>query len=231
MRRSRVVLCDEHRSFCEALAERLSGEADLEVVEVVHGFEDLLAALRRHRPDLLILDPVIASDGDPGPIAAVRHASPETAVIALTAETSPTAVAAALRAGAAGWLLKTISLAELVEAVRGVLREEYRVAPEVLSPALRAILAEDRASDQVTELIRRLTPREYQVLAYATQGLSSRAIAERLGLADSTVRKYIQRVLTKLQVHSILAAAALGRQAGLEKTDAVTPLRHKRRMP
>ncbi len=231
VRRSRIVLCDEHRSFCDALAERLSGEVDLEVVGVAHGLEDLLVVLRRQRPDLLILDPAIAPDANPGPISTALDASPETAVIVLTAEKSPAAVAKALRAGAAGWLLKTISLADLVEAVRGVLHHEYRLAPEVLSPTLRALLAEDRASDQVTKLIGRLTPREYEVLVCVTQGLAPRAIAAHLGLADSTVRKYIQRVLAKLQVHSTLAAAALGRRAGLQETGAVTSARHRRRRP
>ncbi len=123
--------------------------------------------------------------------------------------------AAALQAGAYGWVGKNSSLARLLQVIRGVADGETHLPPLLLTAALRELTADRRHRTESELLVESLTPREHQVLRCMVAGLGRKAVAQRLYLSPHTVRTHMQNVLGKLGVHSTLAAVALARRAGI----------------
>jgi DNA-binding NarL/FixJ family response regulator len=116
-----------------------------------------------------------------------------------------------------GWLTVDCPAPQLTEAAIGVLRGEYRIAPGLLAAALHVggRAAEGRDVGRAGVLLARLSERERLVLSCLVGGMHRREIAARLGIAETTARTHIGRILAKLDAHSMIEAAALGRRAGL----------------
>jgi len=119
-----------------------------------------------------------------------------------------------------GWLTVDCSAAQLTEAAFAVLRGEYRIAPGLLAAALRAGAQAEGAGQggdarHASAPLARLSERERLVLSCLVGGMHRREIAAKFGIAETTARTHISRILVKLDVHSMIEAAALGRRAGL----------------
>lgn len=166
--------------------------------------------------------------GAPGGIsltARVRAAHPQTRTVMLAARDDPARAAAALQAGAFGWVAKDSSLSRLLAVIRGVLRGETHLPPALLTGVLRELTAAREHRTESEQLVESLTPREHEVLRCMVAGLGRKAVAERLYLSPHTVRTHMQNVLGKLGVHSTLAAVALARRAGVGPVDLGEPAR------
>jgi DNA-binding NarL/FixJ family response regulator len=166
--------------------------------------------------------------GAPGGIsltARVRSAHPQTRTVVLAARDDPARAAAALQAGAFGWVAKDSSLSRLLAVIRGVLRGETHLPPALLTGVLRELTAAREHRTESEQLVESLTPREHEVLRCMVAGLGRKAVAERLYLSPHTVRTHMQNVLGKLGVHSTLAAVALARRAGVGPVDLGEPAR------
>ncbi len=148
-------------------------------------------------------------------LAAAQQRCPGIRSVMLAAYDDPFQAAQALAAGACGWVAKDSSLARLLQVVRGVFRDETHVPPALLTGVLRELTRERRHRDEHERLVESLTPRELEVLRCMLAGLGRKAVAERLYLSPHTVRTHMQNVLSKLGVHSTLAAVALARRAGI----------------
>jgi DNA-binding NarL/FixJ family response regulator len=155
------------------------------------------------------------SGGGPSLLAAAHQRYPGIRSVMLAAYDDPFRAAQALAAGACGWVAKDSSLARLLQVLRGVLRDETHVPPALLTGVLRELTRERRHRDEHERLVESLTPRELEVLRCMLAGLGRKAVAERLYLSPHTVRTHMQNVLSKLGVHSTLAAVALARRAGI----------------
>ncbi|NLU69989.1 response regulator transcription factor [Streptomyces sp. HNM0574] len=152
-------------------------------------------------------------------LARVASAHPRLRTVVLAERDDAARAAAALQAGAGGWIGKDCSLSRLLQVIRGVLRNETHLAPALLTHVLRELTATRKHRTESELLVEALTPREREVLRCMVAGLGRKAVAERLYLSPHTVRTHMQNVLGKLGVHSTLAAVALARRAGVGPAD------------
>ena len=198
-----VVLCDDHPIFVDALALVL-GVRGFTVRAVVNRTAGIVDAVTGHRPDVCVIDRDFADGDGLDMIRPVLAASPSTRVLMLTADRDPQTAAAAMDAGASGFVGKTAGVSALVSTMTRIVHGEtvIDVPPVRLPPAPSGPDADAR------RLAEYLTRRELECLALLVDGLGSQAIADRLGVSPATVRTYVQAVLTKLGVHSRLEAAS-----------------------
>lgn len=216
MKPIRILLVDDQKLMREGLRVLLEMEPDLEVVGEAGDGEAALAAYAEHQPDVVLMD--IRMPGMDGVEATrrLRERWPEARVIILTTFDDDEYVFEGLRAGALGYLLKDVSGHELAEAVRTVAAGGALIEPSVA----RKVLAEfarlaPPARPPDAGLPEPLTEREREILQLLAQGLSNREIAQRLFLAEGTVKNYVTRILGKLGVRDRTQAALRARELGL----------------
>jgi DNA-binding NarL/FixJ family response regulator len=216
----RVLLADDHAAIRAGLRMLLATAGDIEVVGEAGDGAVAVANARALRPDVVLMD--VRMPGTDG-VTATRQIVDEglSEVLVLTTFDLDEYVFGALRAGAAGFLLKTAEASALVDAVRHVAAGDGVVAPEVT----RRLIAELSAprdpngsgsrAGPVAPLPPDLTPRERDVLAGLGGGLSNAQLAAELTISEATAKTHVSRVLAKLGVASRVQAAIAARDAGL----------------
>jgi DNA-binding NarL/FixJ family response regulator len=211
--RALVLVVDHHAVFAEAVASRLSQEADLDASaggRAAHA----LAMVPRRGVRAVVLEQWLA-DLDGLELTRQLCALPRPPVVVFLGDTaSPAVAAAAFQSGALAWVGKESPIEVLLEALRAVLQGQMFVSPGMLGPLLRLLLVEQGTGSP--SRLRMLTPRERDVLGCMVDGLDQASSAKRLFLSPNTVRTHRQKLLAKLGVHSSLEAVAIGRQAGLK---------------
>ena len=212
----RLVVVDDHRLLAEALAAalQLRGHRVLAVGSPAGAAFDLLVG---RRPEVCLLG--IAAPGEPGAFDAlrrIRRERPEVAVIVLGPMGELHGVAGAFAAGAAGYVRSDERIDVVERAVARVRGGEAAVAAELLRGAFEQLLRPvAEPDDEALLLLRMLTRREIQVLVRIADGEDTQAIADGMGIAASTARTHVQRVLTKLGARTRLEAAAVAARTGL----------------
>jgi two-component system, NarL family, nitrate/nitrite response regulator NarL len=197
-----IVLGDDHVVFLDALSTVLS-QHGYRVSAVASSPEDLVAVVRRERPDAVLIDRNAPGDDDVQTIGRMLAASEGTSVIVLSTNPGGEAVGRALDAGASGYVHKSRGVGALVAALERVLRGEVVVdVPEV------AVSRRPAEPNQALRLAAHLTSRERECLMMLVEGLDTAGMVNRLGVSRTTVRTHLQAVLTKLGVHSRLEAAS-----------------------
>ena len=217
MKRVRVLLVDDQALFREGLATLLRLRAELELVGEAKDGAEAIAQAQKLRPDVVLMDlrmPVM--DG----VEATRRIGatlPAVRVLVLTTFEEEEEVFAALRAGAAGYLLKASPSEKVVEAICAVARGESVLQPSVAAKVMvefnRLASREERRAAQ--PLADPLSSRELAVLQALTDGLSNKEIATRLGITEGTVKNHMTSVLGKLGVLDRTQAALRARELGL----------------
>ena len=207
----RVLLCDDHVVFAEAVAAFLRGQDGFDEVRVVSTAGAVMHQVRDC--DVLVLDLDLgAADNGLDVVEAVGTISAGTAVLVVTGSSDPAKAASALALGARGFITKDCHPSVLVEAVRRVADGETVIADALVGPVLRALTSRQRTVRDVEQVLARLTPREQEVLRLLGEGLTRTEIARRLRVSPHTARTHLQRLLVKLSLHSQLEAAAYARQ-------------------
>ncbi|HZG05527.1 MAG TPA: response regulator transcription factor [Streptomyces sp.] len=204
----RVVLVEDHDMVAEAIGMALDQAADMEVVARSRSIASALADTRRCRPDVVVLDRRLP-DGDGITAIGRLGEAAHTRVLVLTGEATAAVVTRVIEAGGAGLVLKSSRLDELEAAVRQVAAGEVVVGQGLLGGVL------DRLTGRVRGAGATLTPRERETLLLLAEGVGTREIGERLGVAYNTARNHVQRVLEKLGARSKLEAVAIARREGL----------------
>ncbi len=206
----RVLVVDDHAVVREGLRAFLELQVGIEVVGEAADGEEALAAADRLRPDVVLLDLVMPRLDGVRALRALRERLPGARVIVLTSFLDDDKLLPALRAGAAGYLLKNAEPQELVRAVRVA-----HAGEALLDPVVAARLVESLAAGEQDEPLDRLTPREREVLVLIGHGFPNKQIAQRLDVSEKTVKTHVGRLLAKLGVDDRTQAAVLAVRAGL----------------
>ena len=203
----RVVLADDHAVVRQGLRTFLDLQDDIEVVAEAGDGEQAIAAALQHDPDVVLLDLVMPKLDGVGALARLREGRAR--VLVLTSFGDDDKLFAALRAGAAGYLLKDVEPSELVKAIRSA-----HAGQSPLSPAVATRVVEEVAHG-ATPAPSELTPRERDVLALIARGRSNKLIARELGVAEKTVKTHVSHILAKLGVSDRTQAALYAVRQGL----------------
>jgi DNA-binding NarL/FixJ family response regulator len=220
--RIRVLLVDDQQLVRTGFRMILTDEADIEVVGEAGNGSQALDQVAHLDPDVVVMDirmPVM--DGVEATRRIVREGAGRSRVLILTTFDADEYVVEALRAGASGFVLKDVPPADFAPAIRTIAAGDALLAPSVTRQLL------DRFRDRLPapagdlhERLRELTDRELEVLKLVARGLSNREIAERLVLAEPTVKTHVSHMLLKLDLRDRAQAVVLAYEAGLVRPGA-----------
>jgi two-component system, NarL family, nitrate/nitrite response regulator NarL len=210
----RVLIIDDHKLFAEALRSVLDRDG-LEVRPVTTSAREGLEAARSSRPDLVLVDIGLPDAGGVEVGRQLLDELPDTKVVAVTGLSDAELLREAVKAGFHGYLTKDTSISRFGDAIKAVMGGQL-IMPHRLGAAAAGARSGDEHDARL--LAEQLTARELRVLGLLVEGESSDQIAQRLSISPNTVRTHIQNVLTKLQVHSRLEAAAFAVRHGLVDT-------------
>jgi DNA-binding NarL/FixJ family response regulator len=211
--RARLIIADDHELARAGLRSMLMGDPGLEIVGEAANGHDAIARCSELRPDLILLDVRMPELDGMAATRLIKQESPETSVLIVTMHETPEYLLEAMRAGAAGYVLKDATRAELLAAVRQVLRGE-----QVLNGALAARLLQrmvHTASPAGAQDGPRLTARELDVLRLLVQGKTNREIAAALTVSAGTVKIHVEHIIAKLAVSDRTQAAVRAVELGL----------------
>jgi len=212
----RLLVVDDHNLFRRGLIALLSQHDGLEVVGEAG---DAGVAQRRaaeFRPDVILLDNHLPGARGVDAIPSLREASPASRILMLTVSEDEEDLAAALRNGAQGYLLKTAEGDELFDAIRRCMLGESVLSPGMTSKLVSAFTTSHRSEPLVVARdIDALSPREMEVLRELSRGDSNKAIARSLSIAETTVKIHVQSILRKLKLSSRVQAAVFASERGL----------------
>ena len=198
----RVIIADDHRLMREGTAALLARDPQVEVIGLAANGIEALTLAEEQRPDVLVLDLWMPELSGIEVCAEVRARLPEIHVLILTVSEQEPDLLAALRAGAAGYLLKDMPPTELVEAVLGAGAGDPRIPASMAGRVLNEVDAGSMGA------IEDLSPREREVLELMAQGLRNREIAEHLFLSEATIKTHVRHLLDKLRLRNRAEAAA-----------------------
>ncbi len=201
--KTRVLIADDHAVVRQGLKAFLSTQPDIDIVgEAVDGIE-AVERVRELEPDIVLVDVVMPRLDGIEAIRQIRSLRPSTKVIVLTSFVDDEKVFPAVRAGAAGYLLKDVEPQELIEAIRRVHAGESLLHPTVAAK----LVHEFQRREPQTSAVADLTEREVQVLQEIARGRSNKEIALELGVADKTVKTHVSNILQKLRLADRTQAA------------------------
>ncbi len=199
----KLILIDDHFVVRSGLVASLELEDDMKVLAEADRGEEAATLFAKHRPDVVLMDLQLPGINGVEATARLRTAHPEARVLIFSTFARDEEVAAALKAGALGYLQKSASRDELLNAIRSVAQGR-----RALPVDLETRLAQRTAGPEIT-------PREREILALIAQGKANKEIGATLGIAEDTVKRHVSSILDKLQVNDRAQATAEAMRRGL----------------
>lgn len=209
----RVLLCDDQAIVTEGLRVILRQAGDIDVVAIAENGLEAVEKVGQLRPDVVLMDLRMPVMNGIQATARIRQESPATRVLVLTTYDDDEWVFDAIRAGAAGYLLKDAPREQLIAAIRGTATGGTHIDPKVAGKLFQFVT--QPANAPAGKLAVDLNPREREILELIAAGLSNAEIAERLFLSKGTVQNYISVLFAKLDVTDRTQAAILALRYGL----------------
>jgi DNA-binding NarL/FixJ family response regulator len=203
----RILAVDDHPLLREGIARMLDGQEDITLVGQASNGREAIDSFRLLRPDITLMDLRMPDMSGIEAIAAIRAEFPTARIIVLTTYKGDAQAAAALKAGAAGYLLKDSLRKELLETIRLVHAGKRRVPPEIAME-----IAEHVADDA-------LSPREIEVLQRVAAGKSNKLVAAELDISEGTVKTHMKSILPKLDAADRTHAVTIALKRGILDLD------------
>src|SRR5215217_3861188 len=219
---ARLVIADDQDFMRDSMKDMLSGERDFRIIgEAADGWE-ALELCRRARPDLVLMDVRMPRMDGLAATRAIKQEHPATSVLMVTMHDNPDYLFEALRAGAAGYVLKETTREDLLSAIRRVLSGESPLEPELAARLLRRLAHEVQEEPAGTsreperaEPPQSLTPREVEVLELLTLGQTNRQIARAFVISVATVKRHVENIIAKLEVSDRTQAVVRALEQGI----------------
>jgi len=199
----RILAVDDHPVLREGIVAILAGESDMAVVAEASDGREAIEQFRTHRPDITLMDLQMPMMSGSDAILAIRREFPGARIIVLTTYSGDAQADRAFKAGACGYLLKSMLRKELVETIRAVHAGRKRIPPEIAVE-----LAEHHADDALTE-------REIDVLRQVASGNANKIIADNLEISEETVKAHMRKILSKLGANDRTHAVAIALKRGI----------------
>jgi DNA-binding NarL/FixJ family response regulator len=199
----RVLTVDDHPLLREGVAAVIEGEVDMEVVAEATSGRDGLEKFRAHRPDVTLMDLRMPDMNGIEAISAIRAEFPDARIVVLTTYAGDVQALGALKAGASGYLLKSMLRSDLLDTIRAVHAGKRRIPPEIASE-----IAEHAIDDT-------LSGREIDVLRRVGAGFSNKHIATQLSISEGTVKAHMKSIMAKLSARDRTHAVMIGVKRGI----------------
>ncbi len=201
MNKIRVLLAEDHTIVRKGIRALLDAEDDIEVISEAEDGQDAMTQVEQFSPDVAILDHIMPVLNGLEATRQIRKRFPEVKVLVLTMHTSEEYVLQFLRAGAAGYLIKTTAPKELVTAIRVVHQGDSYLSPSISKMVIEGYVQQSAKID-LEDAYETLTDRERQVLQMITEGFSNREIAEQLSISIKTVNNHRVNLMDKLDIRN-----------------------------
>ena len=199
----RILSVEDHPVFREKLSTIIGSQPDMLLVAQASNAIEAVAEFRRHRPDITLMDLRLPGTNGIDTLISIRGEYPDARVIILTTADSDGEIQRALRAGASGYVLKSMPKNELLDVIRSVHSGRRYVPPQVAARLAEHLGEED------------LTQRELEVLRLIRDGFRNKQIADRLAIAETTVNFHIKNLVEKLQANDRTHAVTIALRRGL----------------
>ena len=217
----RLLVVDDHTLFRRGLIALLSQSTAVEVVGEAGDAGEAQRRAAELQPDLVLLDNHLPGVRGVDALPGLKEAAPRTRVLMLTVSEDEADLAAALKGGAQGYVLKTIEGDALLEAIERCARGESVVSPELTGKLVTALRKANNSGAQAAspaaprDALHNLSPRELDTLRHVARGASNKEIARALDIAETTVKIHVQHILRKLELSSRVQAAVYASERGV----------------
>ena len=209
----KVLVVDDHPIFRQGLISLLQQYPEFETVGQATNGEEAVAVASEVQPDVIVMDVCMPGGDGIAATTALQQTSPKVKVIIVTVSDKDEDLFAAIKAGARGYLLKSVSLRELIDSIRLVAQGEAIISPTVAGKLLDEFKQTDR-DQSGKELNGGLSLREQEVLQLVAQGASNKEIADQLFISETTVKAHLRTILQKLHARNRAEAVALAATKG-----------------
>lgn len=198
----KILTVDDHPLIRDGIAFAIGAQEDMLLVGEATNGQEAISKFKLHRPDVVLMDLQMPGMNGVDAIAAIRKESPAAKIVVLTTYSGDILAVRAFKAGAAGYLLKSMLRKELIDTIRAVYAGRRRVPSEIAVE-----IAEHIDADALTE-------REVEVLRFISKGLANKAVGAQLGISEDTVKSHMKSIMAKLQAndrtHAVLIAMKRG---------------------
>jgi len=212
----KVIVVDDHILFREGLISLFRSASDFKVIGEAGSVQEGIERARALQPDIVLMDFSLPDGTGLDATQAILKEIPNCEIIFLTVHETNEKLFAAIRAGAKGYLPKNVAGKSLLSSLRALERDEMALSRKMSSRIVKEFSRSSLQNTLNEEILRKLSPRELDVLCELELGVSNYEIAQRLFLSENTIKHHVRNILSKLGVKNRREASLIAKQAGLK---------------